>query len=141
MGSIQNRLGLKPKLRNELELRDKAMSGDMVLSISPATVAPVPRATAFTRKVVLELRTASGDVHTWCNKAFTTTLSVSDTSQAGTATIASTTLTLVNGRAEITVTGSAHAWLNTETDTLTVGNLTIMGYTVTGVTSVETFTA
>jgi hypothetical protein len=84
--------------------------------------------------------TAAGEVHTWLNQSYTTTLSIADTSTAGTASIVSTTLTLVNGQADIVVSGDAADWLNTETDTLTVGNITVMGYTVTGGTSVETFT-
>lgn len=118
-----------------------AIQGDMVLSISPATAAPVPTSEAWTRDVVITLKNAAGDVHEWCDMAFATTLSIADTSSAGTASIASTTLTLVNGVATVTVTGDAADWLDTEADTLTVGNLTIMGYTVTGGTSVETFTA
>ena len=123
----------------QIDLMTQAMAGDMVLSITPATVAGVAATAAWTRTVDIVLKNAAGQVHSWLNKAFTTTLSIADTSTLGTATIASTTLTLVNGRARVTVTGSNHAWDAAETDTLTVGNLTIMGYTVTGGTSVETF--
>lgn len=124
----------------ELTLVEKAMSGDIVFSILPATVAPVPTSAAWTRTVMIEVLTAAGEVHTWLNQAYTTTLSIADGSTAGTASIVSTTLTLVNGQADIVVSGDAADWLNTETDTLTVGNITVMGYTVTGGTSVETFT-
>jgi len=37
------------------------------------------------------------------------------------------------------VSGDGVAWLNAETDTLTVSNITVMGYTITGGASVETF--
>lgn len=125
----------------QLNLMDKAMSGDLVMTISPATVAPAPTSAAWTRTVLISVKTAAGELHTWLNDSYATTASVGDTSTAGTATIASTTLTLVNGQAAIVVSGDAADWLDTETDTLTIANITVLGYTVTGGTSVETFTA
>lgn len=125
----------------ELTLLEKAMSGDLVMVIDPETVTPAPTAAAWTRTVLVSIQTAAGEVHQWLNQAYTTTASIADTSTAGTASIASTTLTLVNGQAAIVVSGDAADWLDTETDTLTIGNITVMGYTVTGGTSVETFTA
>lgn len=134
-----NGLGLTNN--EELTLLEKAMSGDMVITITPETVAPAPTSAAWTRTVLIEVETAAGELHSWLNKATTSILSIADTSTAGTASIASTTLTLVNGQAAVVVSGDAQDWLDTETDTLTVANLTILGYTVTGGTSVETFTA
>lgn len=123
-----------------LKLMQQAMCGDMVLSITPATCSKSARSTAWTRQVVIELRNAAGDIHEWCNQAFTTKLTIADTSSAGTASIASTTLTFEKGRATITVSGNAASWVNGDTDTLTLANLTILGFTVTGGTSVETIT-
>jgi hypothetical protein len=134
-------LAIQPQLRDEIALRDKAMAGDMVMSIVPTTVAPAPTSSAWTRNVIIEIQTAAGEVHTWLDQAYTTTLSIADTSTAGTASIVSTTLTLDKGRAVVVVSGDEQDWLDTETDTLTVANIDIMGYTVTGGTSVETFTA
>jgi hypothetical protein len=125
----------------EQRLQAEAMAGDMVMVIAPTTVAPAPTSAAWSRNVVISVKNAAGDVHTWLNDSYTTTLSIADTSTAGTASIDSTTLTLVNGVVTVVVSGDAQDWLDTETDTLTIGNLTIMGYTVTGGTSVETFTA
>ena len=121
----------------------KAMAGDIVMTVSPATLVSVPITGAWTRAVTVKVATAAGETHTWLNKAYATTVSIADTSSLGTAAIVggSTTLTLINGMATIGVSGSAHAWANAETDTLTIGNITVMGYTVTGGTSVETFTA
>lgn len=124
----------------QMNLQDKAMSGDLVMSITPATVTPAPTAAAWTRNVAIKILTAAGEQHVWLNDTYATTLSIGDTSSAGTASIVSTTLTLVNGEAVVVVSGDAAAWLNTETDTLTVANITVLGYTVTGGTSVETFT-
>lgn len=133
--------GINLTNNEELTLIEKAMSGDMVIVITPETVAPEPTAAAWTRNVLIEVETAAGELHMWLNKATTSILSIANTSTAGTASIVSTTLTLVNGQANIVVSGDAQDWLDTETDTLTVANMTILGYTVTGGTSVETFTA
>ncbi|MBT6322553.1 MAG: hypothetical protein HOJ31_10255 [Anaerolineae bacterium] len=142
---LEEAIGVQPEVKDLFELLEarlsEAMAGDMVLDISPETVAPEPTSAAWTRNVVLTVKNAAGDVHDWLNAAITTRLSIADTSTAGTASIVSTTLTLVKGTATIVVSGDAQDWLNTETDTLTVADLTIMGYTVTGGTSVETFTA
>ena len=141
MTNIEKNLGIEPEVRKEIALRDKAMAGDMLFVVTPATVAPVPTAAAWTRTVVVALQSAAGEIHTWFNKAITTGVSVGDTSTAGTATIPSTTLTFVDGKATVVVSGDAAAWLTTETDTLTVAQATIMGYTIAAKTSVETFTA
>jgi len=138
MSLIQN-TAIQPQLRDEISLRDKAMAGDIVFAITPATAAPAPTSAAWTRGVVIEAQDASGDVHTWLSQDYATSLTIADTSTAGTATIASTTLTIVNGRAVVEVSGDAVAWLDSESDTLTVSDITVMGYTVTGGTSVETF--
>lgn len=125
----------------QLNLMAKAMSGDMVMVIDPETSAPEPTSAAFTSTVRISIQTAAGEVHSWLNDSYATSLAIADDSTAGTASIASTTLTLVNGAAAVVVSGDAEDWLADETWTLTVSNLTIMGYTVTGGTSVATFTA
>jgi len=141
MSDILSKIGLSPELKKEIQLRDKAFSGDLVWVVSPATTGQVAKATAWTRSVVVELKTAAGEVHTWFSKAIASGVSIGDTSVAGTATIPATTLTIVNGRATVVVSGDAQAWLANETDTLTIAQATILGYTVAARTSVETFTA
>jgi hypothetical protein len=136
-----DRLGFMPQLRDELAQLEKAFAGDLVFVVSPATVNRVATSAAFTRTVKIELKSADGVLHDWFNKAITTGVSVGDTSTAGTATIASTTLTFTKGVASVVVTGSAHAWLENETNTLTIAQATILGYTVTSKTSVETIIA
>lgn len=138
--SVIKEAGISPTLRDALELRDKALSGDITLVITPPTVAPVPTAAAWTRDVKLSYQTADGKVHTWFNDVTTSILSIANTSSAGTASIVSTTLTIVEGEATVVISGDAEAWLDSETDTLTVANTTVAGITVTGGTSVETFT-
>jgi hypothetical protein len=133
-------LNENPSEREFFGIMAKGLSGDLVFKCTPATVTPVPVSAAWTRTVVVTLETAAGEVHKWFNKAIATGVSIADTSTAGTATIPSTTLTFIDGKATVVITGSAHAWLNSEIDTLTVAQATILGYTVASKTSVETFT-
>lgn len=127
-------------LSSDIDRISDALSDNISLSISPATVSTVHTSTARTRTVVVSLVNSDGEIHTWYNKAYTSGVSIADTSTAGTATIPSTTLTFVNGVATVVVSCDANTWAAAETDTLTVPNLTIRGLTITGVTSVETFT-
>jgi hypothetical protein len=90
-------------LRKEMVLRDKALSGDIVWVCNPATATPAPTSAAWTRDVIITLETAAGEVHTWFDDAITTGVSIADTSTAGTASILSTTLTVVNGKVTVTV--------------------------------------
>ena len=140
MSVINKQEGVSPVVKENFALRDLAMAGDMVIVIDPETVVVTPTAAAWDRNVTISVQTAAGAVHTWLDGAFTSILSIGDTSTAGTASIVSTTMTLVEGEVVVVVSGDAADWLNTETDTLTVANTTILGYTVTGGTSVETFT-
>lgn len=140
MNDILIRDGIQPSVRDQFDIRDSALAGDLIFVVTPATVAPAPRATAWTRTVLIELKNTAGQIHTWFNKAIATGVSIADTSTAGTATIPSTTLTFVNGKATVVVSGDAQAWLNAETDTLTIAAATVLGYTVASKTSVETFT-
>lgn len=113
-----------------------AMAGDMAFVITPTAVNKTAFTAARTRTVRIEMKTASGVLHDWYNG--TLTIAIADTSSAGTATIPSTSLSMVNGVAVATVSLSANNWIATETNTLTLSNKTVMGYTVTGGTSVET---
>lgn len=137
--SIDNKVGFQPELRREIALRDLALGGDIVMVIDPTTVAPAPTTSAWTRNVTITVETTAGQVHDWLNETYATTLSIADTG-GGTASIASTTLTLVNGKSVVVVSGTEATWANSETDTLTIANITVGGITVTAGTSVETFT-
>ena len=126
-------------LNYEQYMMKAALNGDMVVSISPATASHAATvSTGWTRTVTVTLKNAAGETHTWFNYAYATGCSIADTSSPGTASIPSTTLTFVNGVATVVITGDAQSWTST-TDTLTVNSLTILGYTITGGTSVETF--
>ncbi len=138
--AVQNKQeGVSPIVKDNFALRDLAMAGDIVIVITPETVTPIPTSAAWTRNVTISVQTAAGAIHTWLDGAFATILSIGDTG-GGTASIVSTTMTLVEGEVIVVVSGTEATWANGETDTLTVANTTILGYTVTGGTSVETFT-
>jgi hypothetical protein len=111
MSNISKRTGIQPAVREEFALRDMAMAGDMVFSVSPSTVVKAPTAAVWTRSVDIYLKNAAGKVHDWFDKAIATGVSVGDTSSAGTATIPSTTLTFEDGKATVVVSGDAQAWL------------------------------
>jgi hypothetical protein len=148
MSLIINKDGISVELRNEMALRDKAMSGDLVLVVSPATLGSSAEAVngaiggtaeKFVRTVVVELKTAGGLVHTWFDGTFG--IGVADTS-AGTSAIAgsASTVALVNGRGSVVIeyTGT---WSAEDTCTLTVTGATKMGYTIANKTSVDTLVA
>jgi len=126
---------------DDIDMMAKAMSGDMAVTITPATVDRVAGTYAISRVVTVALTDALGNPHTWFNKTVTSACSVGDVSTAGTAAIANTTLVFVNGVATKTVTAASAAWAADDTNTLTVADLTVLGATVTGGTSVETIVA
>lgn len=139
--SLRNPDGVEPSLRDAITVRDKALAGDLVFIVFPATTTQSARSTAWSRTVRVELQTAAGEVHDWFDRVITSGCSVGDTSAAGVASINNTTLTFVAGQATKVVNGNAANWLNGDTDTLTIAQATVMGYTVTQKTSVQTFTA
>ena len=125
----------------QIDLMAQAMSGDLVMVIEPETVELEATDAAWTRDVTITIETADGDVHEWLTADYTTTLSIGDTSDAGTASIEGTTLSIVNGKSVVTVSGDEEDWIADETDTLTVGEITVLGSTVSGGTSVQTIVA
>lgn len=131
-----------------LSLVEKALSGDLVLEVTPATTSnsaatvnnTISTNGKFTRDVVIKLKTANGEVHTWFNGTFA--ISASATTTSGTIAIAGglTDATFTEGQATVTLeyTGT---WASGETATLTVTGGSKLGYTITDKTSVDTLTA
>lgn len=139
--NIKDMQGIKPQLRDYLALQEKAMVGDIVMVITPTTAGSSATTEDFTRSVEISIETAAGEVHTWVNASFATTLSIAEvTAGDGTASITSTTLTLVDGKATVVVSCTG-TWAADDTNTLTVSNITLAGVTVTGGTSVDTIVA
>jgi hypothetical protein len=111
MSLINNKAGIQPVLRDEFDLRDKAMSGDLVWVVTPATVGTTATDAAWERTVHVELQTASGEVHEWFSDVIATGNSIAHSSSAGVATIAETDLDIVDGQALVTITGTEADWL------------------------------
>lgn len=124
------RHGLAP-LYDYMDEQADAMAGDMVWVATPSTPTKAPTASVWTRDVLVELQNANGDVHQWFNKVISSGISVGDTSSAGTASIVTTDLTIVNGAATVVVSGDAQAWLGgtaqVRTITCTAGESTGAG--------------
>lgn len=140
--NFKTKLGLAmgdQSLADELMALTTGLNGDFAVRITPATKSKTATASAWTEKILVELVDATGRVHTWFNQTLTGKASVADTSTAGVASIASTSLVFVNGAATVTLSGTAAAWLATETATVTIATLTVNGVSVTGGTSVFTF--
>lgn len=116
----------------------KAHSGDMVFLCAPA--APTVKATSegWSVPVTVQLATADGEVHKWFQGPIT--LAIADTSTAGAASInpAAGSHNMVDGQLTVTISGDAAAWLATETATLTISSITVLGYTVPTKTCVVT---
>ena len=119
---------------------ESAMSGNLEFLVAPATVTTAPTSSAWTRTVTVSLVDSSANTQIWFDKAIATGVSIADTSTAGTASIPSTTLTFADGVATVVVSGDAEDWLGDETDTLTVAEATVLGYTMATANTVQTFT-
>jgi hypothetical protein len=127
------------KVLDEFTQIEKAMSGNMKLNISPATVNRTATTAAWSRTVTITLTDKDGNLLDFYSGDLS--VSIADTSTAGTATITDTTPPMVNGVCKVVVSSAAAAWVAEETNTLTLANQVIMGYTLTGATSVETIVA
>ena len=94
-----------------------------------------PGVAPYRRSVLVELVNASGDVHNWFNAVVPVT--IGDTAAGAAAVVGGLNPEMVNGAmtVEVELTGS---WADTNTNTLTVSQATVLGYTVTAKTSVET---
>lgn len=139
---IRENANLEPQLRDDLELRDKAMSGDIALSVAPSTVTVAATSATFTRYISAYLKDAAGNVHDWYDRTLTGKLTAADTSAAPGASISLATSSLVFSRGiagPVKVSGTAATWASGETDTVTVVNFEVMGHNLSTVTSVETF--
>jgi hypothetical protein len=119
---------------------ERAMSGDLVLELSPEEVGQSAAALANggTRRVIITLKTVSGEIHDWYSAELA--VAVTTDSTAGTVSIDSATPMMIGGECVVDIIYDEAAWAAGETVTLTVDAQTIMGYTVTGGTSVDTIT-
>lgn len=129
---------------------EKALAGDIVLSVTPATLgssaAKIAAAVAddaekFVRTVKFELKDAAGNIHTWFNGDIALTIAET-TAGDGTASIAdsATEVSLVEGVGSIDIEYIG-TWAAADTSTLTTTQRDITGVTITAKTSVDTVVA
>ena len=125
--------GIAPKIREQFELRDKAMAGNFVFAVTAIDDAPVASATGFTaiRVRIEALVSAGGDRHTWFNKTITTTgLAVVTDGDGAAVQVPATTCVMENGVGIVTVTGS-DTWAADDTFTVETAAVNILGSAVT----------
>lgn len=116
-----------------------AMLGDISILVSPESIETTALNGTWKRTVEINFRDSKGRIHGWLSTTFPNAISVADTSVAGTSSITSTDLVVDRGKASVEISGDATDWLAGETDTLTVANVEIMGNTITGGASTQTF--
>ena len=138
MSGIDNKIGLAPELRKEISIRDKAMSGDIIINILTANVTPAPTAAIWSYTVLFQLEDSNGNVHNWFNGDIAA--SAADTSAVGTASVGDATPAVVNGVGSVVFSGDAASWLDTETATCTISG-TLALKTLVSKDFVVTFTA
>jgi hypothetical protein len=122
-----------------LNLLEDASTSDLFLMINPSTVNIPATSDAHYRDIDITLVNGAGNVHSWFTAVLVNKASIADTSALGTASITTTTMTFTAGVCRIRVFMDAQDWLATETNTLTIANLTINGYTVVGKTSIASY--
>jgi len=131
-----------PEYRN---LQFDALSGDMVLEVTPATVASSAAAVntaiagdGWSRNVTISLKNAAGVVHNWFNGQVS--IAVSENASGASAIAGgATTVTLVNGVGTIAVTRTG-SWATGNVETVTV-SATLLNNLLTSKTSVDTLVA
>lgn len=134
-------------LETRAALIEKALQGDMVLVVTPATdgssaaaiTAAILADGKFVRTVHVELQTAAGEVHTWYDGTFAAA-GTEVTAGDGTAPTAAATVALVNGAGDIDQEYIG-AWAAADTATVTITGGTKLGYTIANKTSVDTVVA
>lgn len=142
MGNFNTKIGIKPRLRRELVLRDKAFSGDIVFSVSPEAVTSSLTDETGTRKVKFKLVNAEGEIHNWFSQTLTGALTLTVNSTSGAATIEDEDLEFENGVAVKEITRDLTTdWEAEDTNVLTLSEQTILGYTIASVASTETVEA
>lgn len=148
---FRNMLGLPLEFRRKstevINIMNAAMSGDIALMVTPATLgssaadvnAAILADGQFDREVEVKLVDSNGNVHTWFNGE----LSIAGTEVTagdGTAGTTAATVTMVNGVGTC-VQRYIGTWAAADTATVTVTGGTLLGYTVANDTSVDTLVA
>jgi hypothetical protein len=146
--AILTRKGIPLAARQAIAHRDKALYGDMVLVITPDTVASTAvavnaaiggAAAKFTRSVVVELQDALGNRHDWYDG--TIAFAATKTGAGTVAMAAGTPTVMTQGRATATIEYTG-AWNAADTAIVTASfaspTNTRLGYTVAAKASTDT---
>lgn len=136
-------------LTNQVAIFNKAMSGDLLLSVNPETTASesatitadIASDTKYVRTIEVTLVTTDDETHTWFNG----TIPVATTENTNTDGVTAiedgaTTIQFVNGVASVTIeyTGT---WIENDTNTVTFSASNageVLGYAIASATSVDT---
>ena len=129
--------GLNPQLRYLWNSQAKFNADDVTIVIDRADVTPAPTAAAWSYVVPFKMKTAAGEIIPFTGNVVA---AAADTSSAGTASVDDTSPAVVMGVGEVTLSGDAAAWLDTETATATISFTTAYGKAINDVFTV-TFTA
>lgn len=131
---------VKKLFKNEVKKHlTPALSGDLEFKVTPETVDTLysdQNESGYTRTVEVELVDGNGNRQWWFTEEVPIAVEES-TSGDGAISVETTTPTMEDGYMKIEVEFSG-TWANTDTNTLTVSEKTILGYTVSEATSVET---
>jgi hypothetical protein len=140
---VEDLIGLEPRTKQLLIVRDKALLGDIVLGSTPpdiiATIvnADIAANTKSVKFIPIQLKTADYGPHNWFDGEFN--VSVAKTSTAGVVAIseAATKVTIESGEGiiRIELTGT---WVSGDKVTVTVTGKTILGYVVSNLVEVIT---
>lgn len=132
-------------LNDNFGLMAKAMSGDMVFSLSQTTAAPkVAECTAAAQvyNITVSLTTAAGEVHSWYNGKVLLAIEDDDVTGAASIDPAAGERAMTNGVLEVEVTMSKAVWTAGKKATLTVSDLATAGTGILGfVVADKTFVA
>lgn len=137
MSGIEKKIGIPPYIRDEIAIRDRAMSGDIAIEILTADVAPAPTSDVWSYTIKFQLVDSHGNVHNWYNGNIAA--AAGDTSTAGTASVDDATPAVVDGVGTVVLQGDAQDWLNAETATCTL-NGTVLGVSLANKVFTVTFT-
>lgn len=129
--------GLSPQERYLWNTQAKFNAEDILVVVKIANVTPEPTSAVWSYIVPFELQTATGEVIPYSGNI---AAAAANTSTAGTAAVSDATPDMVMGVGNVTLSGDAEDWLDTETATLTLTYTTAYGNDKTD-TFVVTFTA
>jgi len=138
---MKSNIGIAPQIRDMVKQRDKALSGDIVFSLTLEGDAPSAGTGFDAISVRVAVEDSAGNIHDWFNKTITMNALSVTTAGDGTATQApANTCAIKNGVGRVSVTG-ANTWAEGDTFTVSVPNTTILGYTVASKSITATCTA